>query len=109
MWRSQDGLDGSVEKHQHSLWQVFKLPQEVKVVMFSSQLRSWEMVMPRKRKDSKELTGEPPRRMGQRDAGLLLKSAIVVQTEPGHQMINLLHGGGLVSIRDAASCWTRSL
>src|SRR4029434_6553725 len=42
--------------------------------MFSSHLRSWEMMVPRKRKDSAVSTGESLRVMGVGGAGFLLKS-----------------------------------
>ena len=39
--------------------------------MFSSHLRSWERIVPRKRKDSTVLTGESPRVMGVSGAVIL--------------------------------------
>ena len=45
--------------------------------MFSSHLRSWEMMVPRKRKDSAVSTGESLRVMGVGGAGYLLKSTTI--------------------------------
>ncbi len=67
--------DGSVEVHHHWLWQfeLLHLTQEVhhlfslflvRELMFSSHLRSWVMMVPRKQKDSTVSTGESHRVMG---------------------------------------------
>src|SRR4029434_11248763 len=77
--------------------------------MFSSHLRSWEMMVPRKRKDSAVSTGESLRVMGVSGAGFLLKynhlhcfQSIwlqVVLPTPGHQMVNLPPVSGFAVIQ----------
>ena len=79
--------------------------------MFSSHLRSWEMMVPRKRKDSAVSTGESLRVMGV--VGHFVPSQVynhlhcfqsiylqVVLTTPGHQIVNLPPVGGLIPTRD---------
>jgi len=76
-------------------------------LMFSSQLISWVMVVPRKRKDTTVSTGESHRMMGVGGAGFFWKSTTistvelqVVLTATSHQMVNLSPVGGLIPTRD---------
>uniref|UniRef100_A0A3B3I5V9 14-3-3 domain-containing protein n=1 Tax=Oryzias latipes TaxID=8090 RepID=A0A3B3I5V9_ORYLA len=46
-------------------------------LMFCSHLRSWLMMVPRKQKDSTEVTGESQRMTGGRGAGAFLKSTVI--------------------------------
>ncbi|CAB1417436.1 unnamed protein product [Pleuronectes platessa] len=69
-------------------------------LMFSSHWRSWEMMVPRKRKDSAVTRGWVPSEVHNHLHCFQSIELQVVQITPGHQMVNLPPVGGLIPTRE---------